>query len=80
MYNFNIFPSNQINNNINNIQDDVAIGKIQQNLILMGFDIAMINKIILYFKIRTENEALDYLIKARRWNVESSLYSKRNNK
>ena len=63
MNNFNIFPSNQINNNINNIQDDVAIGKIQQNLILMGFDIAMVNKIILYFKIRTENEALDYLIK-----------------
>ena len=36
---------------------------LQQNLLRMGFDLIMINKIISTFKIRTENEALDYLIK-----------------
>ena len=61
--NFNLISTNLINNNINNYQEDSNIRKIQQNLILMGFDITMINKIILYFKIRTEDEALDYLIK-----------------
>ena len=51
--------------NNQNIQNDISsIRKIQHNLILMGFDIVMINKIISIFKIRTENEALDYLIKA----------------
>ena len=53
---------NIINNQ--NIQNDVnSIKKIQHNLIMMGFDIIMINKIISIYKIRTENEALDYLIK-----------------
>ena len=51
------FQSNQ------NSQNDIRIRKIQQNLIMMGFDLEMINKIISYFKIRTEDEALDYLIK-----------------
>ena len=46
-----------------NSQNDLGIRKMQQNLIMMGFDIIMINKIISLYKIRTENEALDYLIK-----------------
>ena len=29
----------------------------------MGFDIDMVNKIISFFKIKTENEAIDYLVK-----------------
>ena len=61
MDNLNRFSNNLINNN--NFQNDVAIGKIQQNLITMGFDISMVNKIISFFKIRTVDEALDYLIK-----------------
>ena len=48
--------------NSQNIQDD-GIKKTQENLIMMGFDIEMVNKIISIFKIRTEEEALDYLIK-----------------
>lgn len=52
------------NTSINqNTQNDLGIRKMQQNLIMMGFDIIMINKIISLYKIRTENEALDYLIK-----------------
>ena len=51
-----LFPNSQI------IQDD-EIKKTQENLIMMGFDIEMVNKIISTFKIRTEEEALDYLIK-----------------
>ena len=51
-----LFPNSQ------NIQDD-GIKKTQENLIMMGFDIEMVNKIISTFKIRTEEEALDYLIK-----------------
>ena len=53
-----------------NTQNDSGIRKVQQNLILMGFDIVMINKIISLYKIRTENEALDYLIKTDdgKWN------------
>ena len=54
---------NNINNN-NNSEADSNIGKLQENLIMMGFDILMINKIISTFKIRNENEALDYLIKS----------------
>ena len=61
MDDLNRFSNNLINNN--NFQNDVAIGKIQQNLITMGFDISMVNKIISFFKIRTVDEALDYLIK-----------------
>ena len=48
--------------NPQNIQDD-GIKKTQENLIMMGFDIEMVNKIISTFKIRTEAEALDYLLK-----------------
>ena len=62
--NLDIFSSNLINKDINNnIVFDSSIKKLQQNLFLMGFDILMINKIISYFNITTENEALDYLIK-----------------
>ena len=55
-----------INNNQNKDinENDSGIKKMQQNLILMGFDIEMINKIITIFKIKTEEEALDYLIKS----------------
>ena len=63
MDNFNFNSNNLLNNNNDNFQEDLNIRKLQQNLIMMGFDIIMINKIISYFKIRTENEALDYLIK-----------------
>jgi hypothetical protein len=45
-----------------NIQDE-RIKKTQENLIMMGFYIEMVNKIISIFKIRTEEEAPDYLIK-----------------
>ena len=62
--NLDIFSSNLINNDINNnIVFDSSIKKLQQNLFLMGFDILMINKIISYFNITTESEAIDYLIK-----------------
>ena len=47
----------------NQNQNDLNARNLQQNLIRMGFDLIMINKIISIFKIRTENEALDYLIK-----------------
>ena len=50
-----LFPNSQI------IQDD-EIKITQENLIMMGFDIEMVNKIISTFKIRIE-EALNYLIK-----------------
>ena len=54
-----------INNNKNKDNENVlGIKKMQQNLIMMGFDIEMINKIITVFKIKTEEEALDYLIKS----------------
>ena len=59
--NSNLLSTNSSNNQ--NLQNDIAIRKMQQNLIMMGFDIIMINKIISIYKIRTENEALDYLIK-----------------
>ena len=49
---------------------DSHIMKIQHNLIMMGFDITMINKIISNFKIANEQEAIDYLIKSENgmWN------------
>ena len=57
----NILSSNlQINQNN---KDDFGIKKMQHNLIMMGFDIEMINKIINIFNIKTEDEAIDYLIK-----------------
>ena len=62
--NIDIFSSNLMGNNINkDFMKDSSIKKLQQNLFLMGFDIVMINKIISYYNITTENEALDYLIK-----------------
>ena len=48
----------------NIIKKDVRIIKLQENLLMMGFDIDMINKVIMHFNIRTENEAIDYLIKS----------------
>ena len=52
------------------ISKDSAINKMQMNLIMMGFDIDMVNKIISIFKIKTEDEAIDYLIKSENgmWN------------
>ena len=62
--NFDIYSSNLINKDINNnVEFDTSIKKLQQNLFHMGFDILMINKIISYFNITTESEAIDYLIK-----------------
>ena len=54
--------SSPLFSNSQNIQDD-GIKKTQENLIMLGFDIEIVNKIISTFKIRTEEEALDYLIK-----------------
>ena len=42
---------------------DSNIIRIQKNLMMMDFDIEMINKVILYFNIETEDEAIDYLTK-----------------
>ena len=61
--------NNGINNDINNDKNkknfvkDTKILKLQENLLMMGFDINMINKVIMYFNINTENEAIDYLVK-----------------
>ena len=57
----NLIISDRANNN--NLQNESQVKTLQQNLIKMGFDINLINKVILYFNIKTENEALDYLIK-----------------
>ena len=43
---------------------DVTFQTLQQNLIMMGFDLTMINKVLIHFKIRQLNQAIDYLIKA----------------
>ena len=53
-----------------NISEDSIINKMQMNLIMMGFDIEMVNKVISIFKIKTEEEAIDYLIKSEKgmWN------------
>ena len=40
---------------------DLRIMKIQHNLISMGFNIIMVNKIISNFNITNEEEAIDYL-------------------
>jgi len=56
--------SNDINdNNKSQSEKDSEIMKMQESLIMMGFDITMINKIISHFKIRNQNQAIDYLIK-----------------
>ena len=49
---------------------NINIKNIQQNLIMMGFDIVMVNKILSIFNIKTEEEAIDYLIKSENglWN------------
>ena len=49
---------------------DLRIMKIQHNLISMGFNIIMVNKIISNFNITNEEEAIDYLIKSENgmWN------------
>ena len=57
----NLLPSDNLGKL--NLQDDLRIKGVQQNLIRMGFDIEMVNKIISIFKIRSEEEALNYLIK-----------------
>ena len=62
MDNLNLISTNLISNNYNYPYDS-NIKKIQQNLIKMGFDIVMVNKIIINYNIQTENEAIDYLIK-----------------
>ena len=49
------------NDKPNNFDERIIL---QQNLIEMGFDITMINKIISHFNIRTEEEAINYLTKS----------------
>ena len=51
--NENLILANDQNNQIN--KDDLGIRKLQHNLFMMGFDIAMINKIINIFNIKTED-------------------------
>ena len=55
-----------VNKDINNqnFVKDFKIIKLQENLLMMGFDINMINKVIMYFNIKTEDEAIDYLVKS----------------
>ena len=48
----------------NIIMNDRELLALQENLLMMGFDLNMINKVIIYFNIRTINEALDYLSKS----------------
>ena len=64
--------SNDINdNNKSQSEKDSEIMKMQESLIMMGFDLTMINKIISHFKIRNQNQAIDYLIKGEKdgmWN------------
>ena len=52
----------QINQDV--IDININIKNIQKNLIMMGFDIIMINKVLSIFKIKTEEEAFDYFIKS----------------
>ena len=46
-----------------NESQEANIIRIQKNLIMMDFDIEMINKVILYFNIESEDQAIDYLTK-----------------
>jgi len=51
--------SNDINdNNKSQSEKDSEIMKMQESLIMMGFDIIMINKIISHFKIRIKTKLL----------------------
>ena len=52
-----------ITTNNQNILVKTEIQRIQQNLMEMGFDLDMINKIIFYYHLRNENEIINYLIK-----------------
>ena len=52
-----------IEHNFNQSNTDSKIIRIQRNLIMMEFNIEMINKILLYFEIESENQAIDYLTK-----------------
>ncbi len=60
---------NNIEKNNNSFQKTKII-KIQENLLMMGFDIDMINKVITHFNIQNEDEAINYLIKSPdgKWN------------
>ena len=53
----------KVGKQFNDDNSDSKIIKIQKNLIMMEFDIEMINKIILYFNIDSEDQAIDYLTK-----------------
>ena len=67
----NLLSTNNQKNQISLIpKKDTHIMRIQHNLIMMGFDITMVNKIISNFKISNEQGAIDYLIKSENgmWN------------
>ena len=65
----NLLLSDEQNEDLIQLKDS-RIMKIQHNLIMMGFDITMVNKIISNFEISNEEEAIDYLIKSENgmWN------------
>ena len=54
---------NESQNNFSNDSNNSNLGRLQKNLMVMGFEIVMINKIISIFNVQTEDEAIDYLIK-----------------
>ena len=72
---------NNTDKNKNSFQNEKII-KLQENLLMMGFDIDMINKIITYFNIQTEDEAIDYLIKSPdgKWNHPFVEYNEQDSK
>ena len=47
-----------------NLLNNSKIIKLQENLVMMGFDLNMINKIIIHFNIQNVDQAIDYLIKS----------------
>ena len=61
-----------VNNNRKktNLLNDSKIIQIQENLLMMGFDLNMINKILIHFNIQNVDQAIDYLIKSNdgKWN------------
>ena len=48
---------------VQNFHVDSKLQQLQKNLIKMGFDLGMINKVICYCNVKTEEEAIDYMIK-----------------
>ena len=72
---------NNTDKNKNSFQNEKII-KLQENLLMMGFDIDMINKIITHFNIQTEDEAIDYLIKSPegKWNHPFVEYNEQDSK